>query len=898
MKKRIFVLWGCLVLLFASSMPFFGQNKQQFKLSDGTVFFWFTNDDTYWGVESDKGKIIVPDLYKEIYVRGELFYCTKKKDAQKVFCEVYYRDGTLKIQESDGFSVMNFFKSGGKWFASGTSTTGTNWKDRKMQYRVINGKGDYLYKYVIEKDSKGFQYAINEIADTIVVEPGKYTSISVLNDVIKVKYGKKEGVLNLDGSVIIPPVSYSHILRHGDGFTVSKSTNGNGIVGYYDRNGICIIPPTIYTEIYSEENGTFHARRDGKTYVIDSLCNVLLETKYQGLDIKKDENGNKYYVTYLGNGRGKMALDGTILEEAQPTRTETLKRTKDGFAYIEVQDINGLSGIHDTLGRVLIPYKYRYIFYYTGGNENQKKVGFKAEDVNGNVAFYDLTGKMILPGKYHSIHVCMYNPDYFEVEVSGRKGLCDKNGKEIIKPIYDDIFLTSDNQIYANLGIMKGVLDFKGKVVVPFKYTEIYYQRENGNYKVELFGYDGICSSQGKLIIPPKYTSVVATHSGSFSYYSVKDGNTTGLYTMDGKMLFPATLFEHVVISQAGSFLKSIGIKDEWAISAWNGNEGHCYYDLKGNLVYDSRQASFYDKYFDMASSEFDKKNFSSAINYFKQAINIRQSQAAYYNIAVSYYNMGSYKDAIQYFKKSQEISSSQELYNKAGDLILKSREYIQSKRRDVGRAILLGLIGSALTVGSMIVQSNMCLQNYNTYSYPTTSSSSLQSYMSSPQYNSSMDYLIDPNYAIYQTQQQVYQEYLQFTQGGSSMSYDEFLNLRGQAIYEMNQGSNNSNSNNYTNNSSSYSGKLSPEQYQQQYTRYENLVKSWFGNLSHEGKYTDRNGNIKGNTESDMPTAAYVTNKTGLHDAQKQMRRIRQEAEAAGVHIQESQWETATTSF
>ena len=42
----------------------------------------------------------------------------------------------------------------------------------------------------------------------------------------------------------------------------------------------------------------------------------------------------------------------------------------------------------------------------------------------------------------------------------------------------------------------------------------------------------------------------------------------------------------------------------------------------------------------------------------------------------------------------------------------------------------------------------------------------------------------------------------------------------------------------------------------------------------------------------------AYVGNKSGLRDAQNQMRKIRLEAEKHGIHIVQSKWETATANF
>ena len=63
------------------------------------------------------------------------------------------------------------------------------------------------------------------------------------------------------------------------------------------------------------------------------------------------------------------------------------------------------------------------------------------------------------------------------------------------------------------------------------------------------------------------------------------------------------------------------------------------------------------------------------------------------------------------------------------------------------------------------------------------------------------MNYLLDPQYAMYQTQQEIYQEYLQTT--GGSISFDEFMQIRAQAIYEMQEGSQVQNTSAFDNSSS-----------------------------------------------------------------------------------------------
>lgn len=87
---------------------------------------------------------------------------------------------------------------------------------------------------------------------------------------------------------------------------------------------------------------------------------------------------------------------------------------------------------------------------------------------------------------------------------------------------------------------------------------------------------------------------------------------------------------------------------------------------------------------------------------------------------------------------------------------------------------------------------------------------------------------------------------------------------------------------------------------YEDSYRRWEARVQDWFGNLTQFGyDYKDKNGNIKGKAGDNMlHGGAYVGNKSGLRDAQNQMRKIRLEAEKHGIHIVQSKWETATANF
>lgn len=66
------------------------------------------------------------------------------------------------------------------------------------------------------------------------------------------------------------------------------------------------------------------------------------------------------------------------------------------------------------------------------------------------------------------------------------------------------------------------------------------------------------------------------------------------------------------------------------------------------------------------------------------------------------------------------------------------------------------------------------------------------------------MDYLLDPNYAIQQVQQQNYQEYMQSTNGGTTMTYDEWCTAKANAWAEVQKESRSSTSSSTSSSSSS----------------------------------------------------------------------------------------------
>lgn len=706
--------------------------KKEFHFNDGSTGYFVSDDGKRYGVIDSTNKVIVPQRYGKITCYGDLLYCKESTFGDKYSCALYYKDGQCKISESDGYTILDFVHSKGKLIATSNNPKA-----------VFDSKGNLMYKYKTCKDSNGFLYLINELTDTIVVNPGKYTGMfTIQQDIIHMWVGNKTGIMELDGTVVIPAIKYGSITPSRNGFWVKLSKYGDGVTGYLDRDGKCIIPAVNYSNVYSLDNGMFEVIADGKASIADSLGNILFSTKYTGLHPVKDEKGNWFYETYLGNGRGKMSIDGKVISEPQPT-VEKKEITKDGITYIEVLGKNGKYGVINNSGKQIIPCDYKMIMY------NKDIPGFKLFK-NGFQGIADLNGRIIIPcTKYHHVTVAYESshkknfPFYYIVDSYGKIGMCDSAGCELVKPQFDDISPNINGTATAQLGLTKGIVDFTGNVIVPFEYTKIS-SLNDGTYEVQCFLKRGICNNKGRIVIPPRYTSIkkISLKDSNFKQlYKVKDGETIGLYTTQGEMLFPTGLFKNVSLYKKGEvlstdpvdkintglmgMLKSVGGKgssidetkfdDNVYIKVFNDFEEGVfyYYDLKGNLICDTRKEKVFDDNFDLGQKEFDKKNYKKAIEYYRKALTVKEDGVTYYNIGAAFYNLNKYKDAIKNLKSCVNSKPRQSVIDDARDLIIDCESMLQQKRER--RAdIIMGIFGSVLNVASTIILTDAAVKSYN----------------------------------------------------------------------------------------------------------------------------------------------------------------------------------------
>lgn len=119
---------------------------------------------------------------------------------------------------------------------------------------------------------------------------------------------------------------------------------------------------------------------------------------------------------------------------------KTLETESDGFQWYKLNQDYTYYGAESTNGTTLIPLsrKYTFICYLTtdGGWFNVEK--------NDKEGACDKSGREIVAPKYDNVYY--RNSDGFEyyyVECNGKNGACDKNGREIIAPRYNSVLYTS-----------------------------------------------------------------------------------------------------------------------------------------------------------------------------------------------------------------------------------------------------------------------------------------------------------------------------------------------------------------------------------------------------------------------------------------------------------------------
>jgi len=246
--------------------------------------------------------------------------------------------------------------------------------------------------------------------------------------------------------------------------------------------------------------------------------------------------------------------------EADASISEDHQIDEDRYLYYD--ETENYLGLKDENDNIITKAEYTYFDYFRGGISTvinaESKYG--AMDKNGNIK---------IPFKYDFLSYDDEYQQYIYAE-DDKFGILSANDNPIIKAQYDMVSHMNQGYLTATMGEKTGILDSKGKIIVPISYpiiiefnAEIFVTAEDDNYVLyslkenkKLGGnYDlislsekdpihlvqkgdkyGYINNQGKLVIPIKYTSATTFDDGHASVIESEDGDVFYINTKGEKV--------------------------------------------------------------------------------------------------------------------------------------------------------------------------------------------------------------------------------------------------------------------------------------------------------------------------------------------------------------------------
>ena len=587
------------------------------------------------------------------------------------------------------------------------------------------------------------------------------------------KQDNKYGIQDEAGNIIVP-VEYEYISKHKNLFFATDHLQRKGV---FDGTGKEIIKFDKYDLLeIASGNKCIKAEKDGKCGYFDKQGNLIIPIKFDYCYAIT----NRAIEVKLGDAEGWYDFEGKSLVPISMGYTN--------------------AGLYRPNSRYIIIGRGIYKGIY---------------DINKQK-------EILAADKYIEIDFDKYLNQYIVTNIDTIKGFVDTLGQEILKPTYDEIKRFNKKGKYCAVkqnGLI-GVIDRTGHEIITPKYSDIKYNEDTlaiGEYfEVYQHSLKGIIASNGICLVPPKFTKINIHHakstSGNFVWIETSKNKFTGVYDLKCNEIIPANQYAKIsflynpiphfivqdhtgkqgIVDINGQSLFTIAEYDQVSIqisdqsstgymvfASEKKNKRVVTYELYTNkFVNDSKEVELY-MHIKNGDTYFEQKLYTKAANSYTKALAIKQLDYVIFNRGLARYNSSQYKMATNDFDKYIVLGKNQEDVERARELRQHAQK-LQTQKVNTALGVVAALFGVAAQAVAVATTPQYNTSNYiptYTNNYTTTTCG---------QTNQNLDYLLDPTYAMDQVQQQYWNEYLQYTNGGQTMSYEEFMNIRTSVYMEM----------------------------------------------------------------------------------------------------------------
>lgn len=299
----------------------------------------------------------------------------------------------------------------------------------KQVYRFRNGVA-----IVINKDNS------YSLITTDQRKIATYQYIDYLgDDLYRVRTNNKFGLINNQGIVIVP-IKYDKIFDFEQGYAKVVLS---GLYGLINKQGKEVIPP-IYEDISEIKDGKVIATK-GKKGLVSVDGESLIDTKYLDINFTYDnqliaqKSKNKYLkINYEGNKIKNLHL-----------RKYSVEKIKNGYILVYPNllfSVDFTSKLLDSDGEEIEKDVYNYF------SASEDKIIIKTFDKGAKL----INSTKTIQSKYYK-YITKLTNNRLLTQAGQINGLIDGEGKEILKPIYwdiklitEDLFLVSTGSIFCN----------------------------------------------------------------------------------------------------------------------------------------------------------------------------------------------------------------------------------------------------------------------------------------------------------------------------------------------------------------------------------------------------------------------------------------------------------------
>lgn len=382
----------------------------------------------------------------------------------------------------------------------------------------------------------------------ILIVPCKYDEISLEKNRIATWLDEKEGMFDISGKLLLPNV-YDTICDFLDSLALVKKSGKLGFVSLEGEEVVaCVYDKVLWNE---KKNKYFPGDRvtvqkEGRYGIIDNKGNLIVPCIYDW----------EFHLPVLSD-------------------------------FTEVSK-NDFKGIINKEGKEILPCKYEEVTWdYDPLKNPEAPVNIKGKRLF-NVKFeekwgvVDESNNIVIPIKYEELEV--FVSGIAAANLNGKWGYINMNDSVIVPFTYDyaqsfdkDLAIAGFYEFQENSGmpIYKfGLINRKGKNVLPFEYAIAYYKNENIYVFSDAESKVGVTDSSGKVFIKPEFS--ISTIWDSWKDYGMvkvidKKESKYGYYNQNGKLVIP------IKYTDAGNFSEGmVAMRDELK---WG------YFDTKGKEI-------------------------------------------------------------------------------------------------------------------------------------------------------------------------------------------------------------------------------------------------------------------------------------------------------------------------